>query len=141
MERVERTPASHGFCAGRVGNHDDAQSNITRCRGFRPSWGVASASKSTQALPQWSINNFATFLSDQGRLEEAATLSREAVELAPGDALPCWNLSTILEKQGDMAGAIELTEEYIRRGDPDADGEERLAELRAKLLPPPPPSL
>ena len=51
---------AYGFCAGRVGNHDDAHNSSTRCRGFRPSWGVASASKSTQALPQWSINSFAT---------------------------------------------------------------------------------
>ena len=60
VERVERTPASHGFCTGRVGNHDDAHSSNTRCIGLRPSWGVVSSSKSMQGLPQWSINTFAT---------------------------------------------------------------------------------
>ena len=43
-----------------MGNHDDAHKSKTRCIGLRPSWGVVSASKSMQGLPQWSINTFAT---------------------------------------------------------------------------------
>jgi hypothetical protein len=43
-------------------------------------------------------------------------------------------LSTLLEiEKNDIPGAIEATEKYIQAGDPDNDGEERLARLRAKL--------
>ena len=35
--------------------------------------------------------------------------------------------------QEGVDGAIEFTEKYIQAGDPDNDGEQRLARLRAKL--------
>ena len=38
-----------------------------------------------------------------------------------------------LETKNDIPGAIEAIKEYIRRGDPDNDGEQRLKELSAKL--------
>ena len=44
-----------------------------------------------------------------------------------------YGLGNISEKRNDIPGAIKFTEEYIRRGDPDDDGEERLATLRRKL--------
>ena len=59
---------------------------------------------------------------------------RKAIELNPKDAYTCWHLSKLLENQkNDIPGAIKAVEEYIRRGDPDNDGEERLGKLRAKL--------
>ena len=64
----------------------------------------------------------------------AEKMYRKAIELDPRNAYPCWYLSTLLEDhKNDIPGAIEATEEYIRRGDPDNDGEERLEKLRAKL--------
>ena len=59
---------------------------------------------------------------------------RKAIELVPKYALACWNLSTLLEDhKNDIPGAIEFTEKYIQAGNPDNDGEQRLARLRAKL--------
>ena len=58
---------------------------------------------------------------------------RKAIELDPR-AYACWNLSLILENQkNDIPGAIEFTEKYIQAGNPDSDGKDRLAKLRAKL--------
>lgn len=66
----------------------------------------------------------------------AETAYRKAIELEPGNALsglPAhWNLSTILESKGDIDGAVEAIEGYIRAGNPDGDGEQRLEKLRAK---------
>ena len=64
----------------------------------------------------------------------AEKMYRKAIELNPKHAVACWNLSRLLENQkNDIPGAIKAVEEYIRRGDPDNDGEERLEKLRAKL--------
>ena len=58
---------------------------------------------------------------------------RKAIELDPEWANACWNLSGLLKRKNDIPGAIEAMEEYIRRGNPDNDGEQRLAYLRRKL--------
>ena len=42
-----------------------------------------------------------------------------------------WNLSCVLEKTRDLAGAIEAIEEFIKLVPDDEDGPSRLAELRA----------
>ena len=54
-------------------------------------------------------------------------------ELDPEHAMAYWNLSGLLKRKHDIPGAIEAMEEYIRRGNPDNDGEQRLAYLRRKL--------
>ena len=58
---------------------------------------------------------------------------RKAIELDPEHAMAYWNLSGLLKRKHDIPGAIEAMEEYIRRGNPDNDGEQRLAYLRRKL--------
>ena len=64
----------------------------------------------------------------------AETHYRKAIELDPKWTNACWNLSRLLERQrNDIPGAIEAMEEYIRRGNPDNDGEQELARLRRKL--------
>ena len=61
----------------------------------------------------------------------AETHYRKAIELDPKWTNACWNLSRLLERQrNDIPGAIEAMEEYIRRGNPDNDGEQELARLR-----------
>ena len=57
---------------------------------------------------------------------------RKAIELDPKHASVHWNLSTLLETRGDVEGAIRETREYIRKGDPDNDGEARVEKLLAK---------
>ena len=64
--------------------------------------------------------------------DEAEAKYRKAIERAPKKAGLHWNLSLLLEKRGDVKGAIRETQEYIRKGDPDNDGEARLQKLRAK---------
>ena len=64
----------------------------------------------------------------------AEKLYRKAIELAPKNAYACWFLSKLFEDQkNDIPGAIEFTEKYIQAGNPDNDGEQRLATLREKL--------
>jgi len=65
----------------------------------------------------------------------AEKMYRKAIELNPKFAYACWNLSDLLEKKNDIPGAIKAVEEYIRRGNPDNDGEQRLAKLRAAATP------
>ena len=68
---------------------------------------------------------------DYDRAEE---LYRKAIALDPKQTNACWNLSAILERQrNDIPGAIKAVEEYIRRGNPENDGEQDLARLRRKL--------
>jgi Tfp pilus assembly protein PilF len=68
---------------------------------------------------------------DYDRAEE---LYRKAIALDPKQTNACWNLSAILERQrSDIPGAIKAVEEYIRRGNPENDGEQDLARLRRKL--------
>merc|ERR1712167_269448 len=65
---------------------------------------------------------------------EAEEMYRKAIALDPTYANACWNLSDLLENQkNDIPGAIEFTEKYIQAGNPDNDGEQELARLRAKL--------
>lgn len=64
----------------------------------------------------------------------AEEMYRKAIALDPKHTSACWNLSRILENQrNDIPGAIQFTEKYIQGGNPDNDGERRLAKLRAKL--------
>ena len=64
----------------------------------------------------------------------AEKMYREAIKLNPKYAYACWNLSTLLENQRkDISVAIEFTQKYIDAGNPDNDGEERLAKLHKKL--------
>ena len=66
--------------------------------------------------------------------EGAERLYRKAIELDPKNVNAHWDLSRFLENQkNDIPGAIKAVEEYIRRGNPDNDGEQRLEKLRAKL--------
>ena len=54
----------------------------------------------------------------------AEKMYRKAIELNPKFTSPLWNLSLILEDQkNDIPGAIKAVEEYIRRDDPDNDGD------------------
>ena len=79
-------------------------------------------------------NNLAIdLLMKGGDLGEAEKEIREAIKIAPQDAIYHWTYGGILEAKNDIPGAIDAIEEYIRRGDPDNDGEQRLAKLRAKL--------
>jgi len=55
---------------------------------------------------------------------------RKAIELDPTNAVRHWNLSTLLETRGDIAGAILATQGYIEAGDPDNDGKKRIEALR-----------
>ena len=64
----------------------------------------------------------------------AEKMYRKAIDLDSKKTDACWNLSFILEDQkNDIPGAIKAVEEYIRRGNPDNDGEQRLARLRSQL--------
>jgi tetratricopeptide (TPR) repeat protein len=80
-------------------------------------------------------HNLGTLLNDVRKdYDGAKKMYRKAIELDPKITPPLWNLSLILENQkNDLPGAIEAMEEYIRRGNPDNDGEQRLATLRRKL--------
>ena len=79
-------------------------------------------------------NNLGSLLKTVRNYDDAEWHYRKAIELDPRDAYPCWSLNLLLESQrNDIPGAIKAVEEYIRRGNPDNDGEERLATLRAKL--------
>ena len=91
----------------------------TRCIALDPSDAVAH-------------NNLASVLADVRKdYDGAEKLYRKAIELDPKQTNACWNLSDILERQrNDIPGAIEAMEEYIRRGNPDNDGEQELARLR-----------
>ena len=63
----------------------------------------------------------------------AEAMYRKAIELDPKDALAHHNLSLLLEKRGDVEGAIRETREFIRKGGhPGVDGEARVERLRAK---------
>ena len=73
-----------------------------------------------------------SLLSTLGKDAEAEASHREAIRVNPKYANAHWNLSTILEKRGDLDAAIEEARAYIDNGNPDNDGEARLAELRAK---------
>lgn len=57
---------------------------------------------------------------------------RKSIEFDPSRAGAQWNLSVLLVQRGNIDGAIEATQGYIRAGDPDGDGQHRLEELRAK---------
>ena len=63
----------------------------------------------------------------------AEQMYRKALELIPRVAKLHFILGTVMEKNGNIPGAIKAVEEYIRLGNPDNDGEQRLATLRAKL--------
>ena len=81
-------------------------------------------------------NSLGTLLNDvREDYDGAEEMYRKAIELDPnvGEGRIWWGLSECLEKKNDIPGAIEAIEEYIRRGDPDNDGEARLAKLREKL--------
>ena len=80
-------------------------------------------------------SNLGSVLADVRKdYDGAETHYRKAIELDPKWTNACWNLSDILERQrNDIPGAIEAMEEYIRRGNPDNDGEQELARLRRKL--------
>ena len=62
--------------------------------------------------------------------DQAEAMYRKAIELDPEDAHVHRNFSKALEKRGDIDGAIRETREYIRKGDPDEDGDERVTELK-----------
>ena len=56
-----------------------------------------------------------------------------ALRSDPGNADARWNLSSLLEREGDLAGAERETRAYIEKcGNPDGDGEARLAWLESK---------
>ena len=77
------------------------------------------------------LGSFWRTCEDYDRAEE---LYRKAIALDPKQTNACWNLSAILERQrNDIPGAIKAVEEYIRRGNPENDGEQDLARLRRKL--------
>ena len=80
-------------------------------------------------------NNLGLVLNDVRKdYDGAEKMYRKAIELDPKYTSPLWNLSILLEEQeNDIPGAIEFTEKYIQAGNPDNDGEQRLATLRAKL--------
>ena len=79
-------------------------------------------------------NNLGNVLNDMKDYDGAERHYRKAIELDPKDTEAHWNLSNLLEKQrDDILGAIKAVEEYIRRGNPDNDGEQRLARLRSQL--------
>ena len=62
--------------------------------------------------------------------DQAEAIYRKAIELDPEDTNTHWYLSKALEKRGDIDGAIRETREYVRKGDPDEDGDERITELK-----------
>ena len=66
---------------------------------------------------------------DDARAEEHL---QTAIRLDPNIAPAHFGLAGVLEKRGDLDGAMHEMREYIRKGDPDRDGEAHLAELRAK---------
>ena len=75
----------------------------------------------------------ACLLDKLGKDAGAEASYREVIRLDPKGAPAHWALTTLLEKRDDVDGAIVEILEYIRKGgNPDDDGEERLAELRAK---------
>ena len=76
--------------------------------------------------------NLGILLEKRGNHAEAEAIYREALRVDPKDARLHWDLADVLEKRGDLDGAMHEMREYIRKGNPDNDGEERLAELRAK---------
>ena len=78
-------------------------------------------------------NNLADCLMNRGDLGGAETSVRIAIEIDPNEAIAHFTLGEILEKKNDIPGAIDAIKEYIRRGDPDNDGEQQLATLREKL--------
>ena len=57
-----------------------------------------------------------------------------APKLDPTNPAPYLNLSLVLQQKGDVARAIELMEQFVRRGgNPGVDGEGRLNYLRGLL--------
>ena len=54
---------------------------------------------------------------------------REAINIEPKEGTAHWNLSILLEKRGDLSGAIEAARGYIRAGDRDKDGQQRIERL------------
>ena len=45
----------------------------------------------------------------------------------------CLRYSALPEKRGDLRGAIDAVKGYIAAGNPDNDGEQRLAGLESKI--------
>ena len=82
-------------------------------------------------------NDLADLFMIQGDLDVAEEVVRRAIVINPEpgseEAVAFFTLSKILEKKNDIPGAIDAIKEYIRRGDPDNDGEQQLATLREKL--------
>ena len=75
-----------------------------------------------------------TLLMDHKKdIDGAEQQSRLAIKLDRNHALAHWNLSTLLEKRGDLRGAIDAVKGYIAAGNPDNDGEQRLAGLESKI--------
>ena len=66
--------------------------------------------------------------------DSAEQMYCRAIELDPQNAHAHMSLSKVLEHKGDIRGAIQATEGYIRAANPDNDGEERLQMLRERVL-------
>ena len=76
--------------------------------------------------------NLGVLLKKREDYDEAEAMYRKAIELEPERVNAHWNLSILLETRGDVEGAIRETREYIRKGDPENDGEARVKKLLAK---------
>ena len=87
--------------------------------------------KDSEAVAAFNLGN--SLLKNNGEKVNAEASYRRAIEIDPKYALAHWNLSTLLEAKGDVKGAIASTEGYIAAGNPDNDGDQRLAKLKKKL--------
>ncbi len=63
------------------------------------------------ACPSFVFANMAAICSNDGRLDEAVALNREAVARDPGSYTGHFNLGNVLDRQGDTAGALDAYRE------------------------------
>lgn len=80
--------------------------------------------------------NRAKFTYTRGELDEALKLFRRAEQVRPADAAPVYNQAIVLEKQGDLAGAIQRYRRYSElEGDLDVKAaiDERIFTLQREV--------
>ena len=82
-------------------------------------------------LPICPHGAFAQMEHARQNLNAAERLYRKCIALDPMELAGYWELSHVLEKKKDVAGAIKLMKQFVRRGGlPGEDGKSRLEYLR-----------
>ncbi len=83
---------------------------------------LGGAGKDARSDPAW-LNHLGTVLASAGRLQDAETALRRAIELRPDEASAYLNLARVELARGDRAGAIET----LRRAAAAAPGDPRVS--------------